>query len=380
MKPWLKWTVAGLVIAAMVAGTLRTLSARKDKQAALEAQQIAQKTQVSIDLFPADLIMVTTRKLPLNVAISGTINAVNTAMVKARVAGELLGLKVREGDRVRAGQVLGQIDPSDSDARLRQSRQQALAAKAQVDIAQRTHDNNVALTAQGFISNTALVSSLANLTAAQANYAAAQSAADISAKGLSDTLLRTPISGFVSQRLAQPGERLAIDTKVLEIVDLSQLEMQAELSSADALQVKVGQKAQLHVTGLAQGVSASVARINPSTSVGSRAVLVYLSIAPDTTLRDGLFAEGLLAIGTLNTLTVPLNAVRTDKPRPYVQVVKGDQVQHLDVTMGPRSEVDGQTLVSISGVPEGATVISGTVGILREGTLVKLATAAPGAP
>jgi RND family efflux transporter MFP subunit len=378
MKPWLKWTLVGLVVAAMVGGTLRTLSARKDKQAALEAQQIAQKTQVSMDLLPTDLITVSTRKLPLNVAISGTINAVNSAAVKARVAGELLGLKVREGDRVQAGQVLGQIDPADPDARLRQARQQAQAAKAQVDIAQRTHDNNTALTAQGFISNTALASSKANLAAAQATYAAAQSAADISAKGLSDTILRAPISGFVSQRLAQPGERVALDAKILTIVDLSQLEMQAELNSADALQVKVGQKALLRVNGLAQAVSASVARINPSVSVGSRAVLVYLSIAPDTGLRDGLFAEGLLAIGTLDTLAVPLNAVRTDKPRPYVQIVKGDRVQHLDVTMGPHSEVNDQTLVSINGVAQGTTVISGTVGILREGTLVKLVTPAQG--
>lgn len=378
MKPWLKWTVSGLVIAAMVGGTLHTLSARRDKQAALEAQQIAQKAQVTIDLSPTDLITVSTRQLPLNVAISGTINAINSTVVKARVAGELLSLKVREGDRVQAGQILGQIDPADPDARLRQARQQAQAAKAQVDIAQRTHDNNVALAAQGFISNTALVSSQASLAVTQANYAAAQSAADITAKGVSDTLLRAPISGFVSQRLAQPGERVAIDAKVVTIVDLSQLEMQTELSSADALAVKVGQKAKLRITGLAQAVSASVARINPSASADSRAVRVYLAIAPDTALRDGLFAEGLLTTGTLDTLAIPLNAVRTDKPRPYVQVIQGDRVQHLDVTMGPRSEVDNQTLVSISGVPEGVTVISGTVGILREGTLAKRADPAQG--
>jgi RND family efflux transporter MFP subunit len=378
MKPWLKWTLVGLVVAAMAGGTLRTLTARNDRQAALQAQQIAQKTQVSMDLLPTDLITVSERQLLLNVPISGTINAVNSAAVKARVAGELLGLKVREGDRVHAGQVLGQIDPADSDARLRQARQQAQAAQAQGDIAQRTHDNNTALTAQGFISNTALASSKANLAAAQANYAAAQSAADISAKGLSDTMLRAPISGFVSQRLAQPGERVALDAKVLTIVDLSQLEMQAELSSADALQVKVGQKAQLRVNGLAQAISASVARINPSASVGSRAVLVYLSIAPDTVLRDGLFAEGVLAVGTLDTLAIPVSAVRTDKPQPYVQVVRGDHVQHVAVTIGPRSEVGDQTLVSISGVSQGTTVISGTVGVLREGTLVKLATPTEG--
>jgi RND family efflux transporter MFP subunit len=379
MKPWLKWTVFGLVVAVLAGGTVRTLSARKDKQAALEAQQTAQKTQVAIDLQPSELMTLSLRNLPLNVAISGAINAVMTAMIKARVAGELQGLKVREGDRVQAGQVLGQIDPTESDARLRQAHQQAQAAKAQVDIAQRTHENNLALVAQGFISNTALVSSQASLANAQATYAAAQSAADVSAKSLSDTVLRAPISGLVSQRLAQTGERVAIDGKVVEIVDLSRLEMQAELSAADALQVKVGQKAELHVEGLTQPVSATVVRINPSASVGSRAVLVYLAIAPGTNLRHGLFAQGSLAIGSLSTLAVPLSTVRTDKPQPYIQVIQGQEVQHKNVSPGPRSEVDGATLISITGVAEGTSVVAGTVGVLREGTQVKVIAPVKGA-
>ncbi|MBB1075954.1 efflux RND transporter periplasmic adaptor subunit [Rhodoferax sp. 4810] len=379
MKPWIKWTATGLVIAILVGGTVRTLSARKDKQVALEAQQLAQQTQISIDLVPADLMTASQRELPLNVAISGTVAAVDTAMIKARVAGELQGLKVREGDRVKAGQVLGQIDPTEPDARLRQARQQAQAAKAQVDIAQRTHDNNLALVAQGFISSTALNVSQANLASAQANYAAAQSGADVSAKSVSDTLLRSPIDGFVSQRLAQPGERLGLDAKVLEVVNLSRLEMQAELSVADAQRVQVGQTAQLRVEGLEDPVTAKVVRINPSASVGSRAVVVYLAIAPNSTLRHGLFAQGLLSTGSLNTLAVPVSAVRSDKPQPYVQVVQGGKVHHLTVTLGARSEVDGQTLVSLTGLPDGATVLAGTVGMLREGTLVKVPAPVQGA-
>jgi len=379
MTPRMKWTLIGLAVAVLVAGTLRTLSARQDKQAALQTQQTAQKTQVTIDLQGTDLLPLTRRDLPLTVAISGAITAVNTAVVKARVAGELQGLQVREGDRVKAGQVLGQIEPTESDARLRQARQQALAAKAQVDIAQRTHENNLALVAQGFISNTALVTSQANLANAQATYAAAQSAADVSAKNLSDTVLRAPIGGMVSQRLAQPGERVAIDAHVVEIVDLSQLELQAELNVADAMQVQLGQQAQLRVDGLSTPVLAKVVRINPSATVGSRAVLVYLAVAPGSGLRHGLFAEGTLSIGKLSALTVPLNAVHTDKPQPYIQVVQDHQVRHITVTLGPRSDVDNQTLVSIVDAAEGATVISGTVGVLREGTPVNVASKTQGA-
>jgi RND family efflux transporter MFP subunit len=380
MKPWLKWTLGGVVLALLVAGALRTFSARQTRQAALDAQQDAQKTQVSLGLLPADLVRVKTLELPRNIDLSGTLKAVNTAMVKARVAGELQGLSVREGDVVKAGQVLGRIDPTESEARLRQARQQAHAAKAQVDIAQRSYDNSRALVTQGFISSTALETSQANLAAAQASYAAAQSGADLAAKSLDDSVLRAPIAGEISQRLAQAGERLAVDTRIVEIVDISHLELESALNPADALQVKVGQVAQLHIDGMSQSVAAKVARINPSATVGSRAILVYLSVESKTDLRQGLFMEGSLTTGVLRTLAVPLSAVRTDKPLPYVQIISQNQVQHQNVELGPRSEVDHQTLVAVKGVPDGAVLVSGTVGSLRAGTQVRIDTTASGTP
>jgi RND family efflux transporter MFP subunit len=378
MKPWLKWAVAGLIVALLAAGVMRTLAARKTKQAALEAQQLAQKTQVMIELGTVDLVEVKTLDLPATLAISGTIKAVNTAFVKARIPGELQGLTLREGDAVKAGQVLAHIDPLESSARLTQVRQQAQAARAQVAIAQRSFDNNQALVAQGFISGTALETSQANLAAAQSNYAAAQAAVDVAAKSLDDTVLRAPISGLVAQRLAQPGERLAVDTRVLEIVDLSRLELEATLTAADAMQVKPGQTAQLHLDGMTPGMTAKVARINPSATAGSRAVLVYLAIAPNSALRHGLFAQGSLTTGVQTQLAVPLDAVRTDKPEPYLQVIRQNQVQHLSVTPGARSDVNGQTLVAISGAPVGTQALAGSVGILRAGTRVKVNSATPG--
>jgi len=372
MKPWLKWTLLALLGTLLLAGGLRTLSARKAQQAALQAQQAALKTQVSIDLQPQDLIKVKERTLPLTVALAGPLQAVRTAVLKARVSGELQGLTVREGDAVKAGQVLGHIDPTEAQARLRQARQQAQAAKAQVDIAQRNYDNNAALVTQGFISSTALVSSQASLAAAQATFAAAQAGADVAAKSMDDTLLRAPISGQVSQRLAQPGERVGVDARVLEIVDLSQLELAAALSAADALRVQIGQAATLQVEGSAQTVAARVVRVNPSTAAGSRAVMVYLSVQPQATLRHGQYAQGALTVGSLQTTVVPLTTIRTDQPQAYVQVVQDNKVEHVQVQPGARSEVAGQTLVAISGVSAGSTVIAGAVGVLREGTQVVL--------
>ncbi len=376
MKRWLKWIAVVLVLVLLGLGVARTLSARKDAKVALDAQQEAQKSQASITLSATDVVQAKTLDISQGLDISGPIKAANSAFVKARVAGELRDLTVREGDFVKAGQVVAQVDATEYQARVRQAQQQAESAKAQVDIAKRNFDNNSSLVDQGFISKTALDSSIATLSSAEANYRAAQAGTEVAAKALEDTVLRAPIAGQIAQRLAQPGERVAIDARIVEIVDLSRLELEASLSAADSMAVKVGQSAQLSMEGAAKPVAAKVVRVNPSAVVGSRAVLAYLALETNTGLRQGLFAQGSLAIGTTHALALPLNTVRTDKPQPYVQWVTKGQISHAIVTLGPRGEANGQIMVAVTGIADNAEVLSGTVGPVREGTLVKRSQAA----
>ena len=372
MKSWLKWLIVALVLVALAAGAWRLLSGRQAQKIALEAQQAAQKTQAVVELAAADLVRLKTVDLVQGLAIAGPLRATNTAFVKARVAGELQGLSLREGDRVTAGQVVARIEATESQARVRQAQQQAEAARAQVDIARRSFENNRSLVEQGFISKTALETSLANLSAAEASYRAAQAGAELAAKALDDTVLRAPMAGVVAQRLAQPGERVAIDTRILEIVDLSRLELEASISPTDSLRVKAGQVARLTIEGATAPLAAKVVRVNPSALSGSRAVLAYLSVQPNPGLRQGLFAQGTLATGTVSVLAAPLNAVRTDKPLPYVQLIQDGAVLHQTVELGARGESDGQSLVGLKGVSENALLLSGTVGSPRAGTRVKL--------
>ncbi len=381
MKRWIPWLAAAALVVLVGGGVWRALAARQLQQKAL-AQASIQRAEAPMQLAASELVSVVRQSLVLGVPVSGSLRATESAMVKARVAGELQGLTVREGDSVRAGQVLARIDATESQARLRQAQQQADAAKAQVDINQRTVANNQALVNQGFISPTALVTSQSSLESAQSTHRAAQAAADVARKSLDDTVLRSPITGQVSQRLAQPGERMPVDGRVLEIVDLSRLELEALLSPADSLAVRVGQQARLQIEGSAEPVVATVARINPSAQAGSRTVPVYLAIAQNRgapALRQGLFVQGLLDTGRADVLAVPLDAVRTDKPAPYIQAVRDGKVAYLAVKTGARAVVDGQTLVAIEGAPEGTAVISGRMGQLREGTAVATA-AAPSAP
>ena len=379
MKSWIKWLVAAAVIAAIGAGVVRALAARKAQQQAV-AQATQPKLQTVVELAASDVLKAQVHDLAQGLAISGSLKAVNSAYVKAKVAGELKGLSLREGDVVTAGQVVATVDTTEYQARLNQAQRQANAAKTQIDIAQRQYDNNKALVDQGFISKTALETSLATLEGAKATYEAAAAGADVARKALDDAVVRAPISGLVSQRLTQPGERVAIDGRIIDITDLSHLELEATLSAADSMSVRVGQTAVLQIEGSRDTVTAKVARINPSAQTGSRSVLVYLGIDNPTGLRQGLFAQGVLGTSRIALLAVPLSAVRTDKPAPYVQIVENNQVVHKPVELGQRGtdpkDNDGQTLVAVKGLPDGASVISGNLGTLREGTVVKFTASA----
>ena len=371
MKKTTFWILSALAVAALVAGGARWAARDTAKAPAAPAAAVP-----SIELARSDVFTAQTQTLTLGIPVSGALKASQSAFIKARVAGELMDLRVREGDSVQAGQVIARVDPTEFQARVRQAQQQADAAKAQVDIAQRQLDNNQALVNQGFISQTALITSQATLSGAKGTYMAAVAALDVAAKALDDATLRSPLTGVVAQRLVQPGERVSSEARIVEVVNLARLELEAALTPADASRVRVGMKARLEVEGLADPVEATVLRINPSAQTGSRSILVYLGLAGREGLRQGVFAQGSLGTQSVQVLAVPVSSVRTDKPQPYVQVVQNNQVVHVTVKPGARSEGDSQSLVAVDGLNEGAQVLAGSVGAVREGVQVRFTAAA----
>ena len=379
MKTALKIALPALLIAGALGGW-KILQNRPDTAApAPAAAASAAGALAALDLRPDDLVAVRTATLTRTVAVSGSLRAVSTAVVKAKVAGELRQLGPREGETVRAGQVVGEIDPVEADLRLKQAEQQAESARAQLDIARRQLDNHRALVEQGFISTTALDTALANHRAAQSALQSAQAGIELAKKARADTLLKAPIGGQVAQRLAQPGERVAVDARVLEIVDLSRLELEAALPAAEAGALQPGALAQLAIEGLDAPVGARVARLNPATQAGTRAVLAYLSVEAAPGLRAGLFARGTVALDSRRVPVLPVSAVRIDEPRPYVVVLDGGVLRRREVQPGLRGQADGADAVEVGGLPDGTRVLRGSLGTVRDGTPARLATPAAAA-
>lgn len=368
--------VAVLALLAGTWGLWRALQARSAKTQAL-AQASAIATP-ALQIAATEWLQVQEREMALGVPITGTLTAPQRAVVKARIAGELQHLQVREGDRVTQGQIIASVDPVEVQARWRQAKLQADANQAQVQIAQRQQDNNLALVQRGFISSTALATSQANLEAAQASLAAARAAQDAAQKTLSDAVLRSPLAGHVARRMVQNGEKVNVDTALVEIVNLDTLELEAQVPANDTARLQPGQHAQLQLRDSdgqkVQAVAARVLRLNPSAQTASRAVPVYLSIETqdNPALRPGMYLQGFITTQTQRTLAVPLTAVRTDQPQPYVLRAHGGVVEHVPVQLGARSMGEAPQWVAVTGLAAGDKVLGVGIDSLPAGTAIQL--------
>lgn len=378
MKRWHKLLLAVVLLALAAAGAARLLGARRTQQ----AQAGAPKVEAALELGAADLVTLRRTAFTRSLEVSGSLVAVNSAFVKARVAAEVKSIAVREGDPVRAGQVLIQLDTTEFDWRLRQAEQQAHAARAQLEIAQRNLSNSRSLVAQGFISATAMENAVSTEAGAQATLQAAHAAVELARKARGDATLTAPIAGFVAQRLAQPGERVPVDAKLLEIVDLSRLELQATVPPESAGRLRVGARARLRVDGIAEELSAQVVRINPSAQPGSRSIVAYLELQPNPALRQGLFAQGRIELERRDALLLPLDAVRNDQAMPYALQVQAGQVAQRTLRLGERGRNEdavgaAEVVEVLHGLAEGDQVLAGSLGAVRDGAHVRIAPAPP---
>ncbi|MDO9434656.1 efflux RND transporter periplasmic adaptor subunit [Hydrogenophaga sp.] len=371
---WIKWLLLALLVIGIGVGIVRALDKRKTTATSARAAAEALKTAPVYTLSASDVVTVQALELTQTVAISGSVTALQTAAIKAKTAGEIQGLNKREGDSVKAGEIVARIDSTEAQARVRQAERQAASAQSQAAIAKRTFENNQALVRQGFISTNALETSTATLAGAEATHQAALAALDIAKKSLADTTLRSPLNGQISARMVQNGERVGVDTRVFDVVDLSAFEMEAAITPVDAVAVKVGQAATLRVEGLADAVEATVSRINPSVQAGSRSVLVYLRVPPAEGMRQGLFTQGQIVIGAITAPAVPQSAVRNDKPQPYVQVLRDGKIAHVALDGGATGLQGTEPMREVKGLPAGTQVLSAQAGAIRDGTAIRLAT------
>lgn len=325
-----------------------------------------------IEFDAADVTEIQARPLARTLPITGTLRPYAEAAVKAKVPGEIMQLTVREGDAVRAGQMIGRIDTTETSAQLAEREADREAARAQYEVASKNLETQRALLARKFISQTAFDSTQGNYQVAAAKLKAAQAGVQVAAKLMRDTALVAPMNGIVSARNAQRGERVGVDARVVTVVDVSRLELSAALPASEIAAVQVGQEIEFRVSGFDDRIfRGRIDRINPTASAGSRSIELYGVIDNrDGLLRGGMFAEGRLIVGRRDeAVVIPAAAVREERGERFVYVLDNGRVARRGVTLGIHA---GDEVQVLSGLQAGEHVVRHNLGTLTEGAQVRI--------
>lgn len=353
----------------------------KGGDAAARAQ--AGPAQVPLEFGASELAYVTATPMARWLPLSGTLAPVNQATVKAKVSGDVKQVNVREGESVRAGQVLARIDTADLEAKLIERQGALESARAQMALAEKTRATNVKLLNEKFISQNAFDSSQSGYDVAKGSVKSAEAQVRLAENALKDALVVAPIDGVVHKRHVQPGEKVAFDAPIVTVVDLADLELQALVPAIDIPGLAAGMPVELAVDGFGERKFAGrIGRINPSTEPGTRAIMIYVGLRnPDAALRSGMFATGRVALAASEPIaTLPIGAVRTEAGQSYVWTIEGGKLARRIVVLGRRDEAAGRVEIRTP-LPATAPVLASRFDNLKDGApaLVKAPTSSQNA-
>jgi RND family efflux transporter MFP subunit len=378
-KRWTGRRVIGAAIALVIVGAIGGTIAMRIVKKINDAP--GSKDVVVLEFTPADLARVDAQPMSRWLPVSGTVQPLRQATVKAKVSGDVREVPIREGESVRAGQLLARIDTADLEAKLIERNGALESAKAQLAMAAKTQGMNQQLLKQNFISQNAYDNSESSVNVSQGNVKSAEAQVQLARNALRDAVAASPLAGVVAKRHVQVGEKVAFDSPLVTVVDLSDMELQAAVPAVDVPELTIGKSVELTIDGFGdRRFTGRVERINPAAEPGTRAILVYVGIPnTDRALRGGMFATGRIALAASAPVpTLPATAVRTEAGQTFVWTVEGGKLVKRFITTGRRDDAVGRVEVKTA-LPPDAPVLAARFDNLKDGApaIVKAPAPAP---
>ena len=335
-------------------------------------------------------------KVARTVSATGTLAAEDQVVLGTKVVGRLGEISVDLGSRVRKGQAIARIDPSDyrlrvdqAEAALQQARvrlglpaegtsdkiepeQTATVRQAAATLkeARLTHDRMMKLWENNYIARAELDAAVAQLAIAESQYQNAleevrirqgllfqrRSELEIARQQLADTIIASPMDGAVSERQASVGQYLAAGASVVTLVRMDPLRLRLAVPERQAGTVRVGQAVELTVEGDSRRYSGRVVRLSPAISENNRTLLIEAEVPNrEGRLRPGSFAKGdIIVEAGEQIVTVPRDAIITFAGIDKVLSVEEGQAVEKRVRTGRRI---GDQMEIVEGVAAGYQVI-----------------------
>jgi RND family efflux transporter MFP subunit len=295
------------------------------------------------------------RDMPDRIAAEGTVEAVRQSTVAAQVAGQIIELKVKVGDRVKAGQVLLRIDPRSAEQALSGSRSQVVEAQAMLANAQRSYQRSQQLYAQKFISKAALDQAELDYRATEARVAALQANAGQASTARTFTTITAPYAGVVAALPVEVGDMATPGRALLTVFDPAAMRVTATLPQSAVAAIKLQMPAQVEFPALKRLVATRQITLIPLADSRTHSSRLRLELGEVDGLLPGQFARAYFATGVSRKLVIPEAAVlrRSEVSAVYVLAADG-RPQLRQVRLG---ETAGDGWVEVlAGLREGERI------------------------
>ena len=315
-----------------------------------------------------------TASLVQKISANGNLAAWQEAVIGAEANGlKITEVRVNVGDRVQRGDVLATLQSETLRAELAQAEAALAEAMAIAQEAKSQSDRARSLQQQSFFSNAQLSQTLAADASAQARVQSARALVQLQTVRLSQTQVRAPDAGVISARQATVGSVVGAGAELFRLIRQGRIEWRAEVTAAEIGRIQVGAPVQVKAAS-GQLLQGKVRMVAPSVDAQTRNAIVYVDLpAAIGSARAGMYAQGEIALGQSQALTVPQSAVVVRDGFSYVYTVGADQkVSQLKVQTGRQS---GDRVEVTSGLKADARVVASGGAFLNHGDTVRVVVA-----
>jgi len=322
----------------------------------------------SVILSATDVYKVGRGSIEAGLPISGDLRPIETIAVRTRSDGILESVLVREGQTVKAGQLLAKFESTEQEAALASAEADRLATQSDFETQKWTAEQNAVLFKAGAIAERDLRTSQQTAEAARARLAASDARLRTAQNLVRDMRVVAPVAGIIGTKSVQNGEQTMRGAALFTLVRNEILELTAALPAKLANGVREGQLARFAADG--KQFTGKVARVSPTIDPTSRNVTVYIQIPnPRNALKGNTFSTGQIIARTVtNALVVPQSAVRISPVdgKTMVYKVEGGTLSASTIKTGITDDARGVVEI-LEGVQERDLVIVGNPGTLGRG-------------
>jgi RND family efflux transporter MFP subunit len=313
-------------------------------------------------------------ELTEGISVSGSLEPSQTVAIDAQVAGRLRRVLVDRGTRVARGQLLAQIEAEGVTSQAASAQAAVISAEANESLAQQRLEAAKRLNAAGAISDIELRTAEINVRAATAQLALARAQLATANEANARTSITSPLNGVISERSAEQGEAVDNGDELFQVVDVSTLELQAQVGVDDAMRVTIGSPVVFTIDALGQSLRGRVSRIAPRADPGTRQVALAAQLPnPGGRIVAGQFTRGRVVTGrAVSGLAIPIVAVSDSAGVAHVYVIETNRLVRRQVTLGSRDDAQGLVLVT-SGLSASDRILARQVAGAANGLPVNVA-------